>query len=266
MLKKKSGLSEATLGKIYIFISVAILVSFAGIFFWGRQPKPDPETGCVGKPSGSTSIIIDVSEKFSQQTADTISQRIDLILKEVVKPNELVSIYYIGGKSATELKDELNKCRPKSLDQKSWNDANKKLNKQFSGFMQAVDASGAKARVVKNDESSPIVQTIMDVKKKHQYTGLNGNSKRVVIFSDLWENSGTFSMYSCVDYQEIKQKYLARWVQDSPLSGYEVYVGRVPRENYSENLKKCRNQFWVWFLNGAKPIQGFNNILDELPG
>jgi hypothetical protein len=258
----KTKLKDDARGKLFIGIAVLILVVFLLIALFGRQPAPDSVTGCVGKPNGSTAIIIDLSQKTTLQTTETISNRIESILQDVVKPNELVSIYYVNSQSQTDLKDELNKCRPKSMDDKSWNDANKKIRKQFAEFKNAIDSSGVNKRVTAESEKSPIIQTIMDVKKKHQYVG----TKRMLIFSDLWEYTDYINMYSCTDYKSVEAKYLERWSVQSPLSDYEVFVGRIPREDYSKDARNCRNRFWVWFLNNSKPLKGYQNILDELPG
>lgn len=276
MNRIKNKKDDDTKGLLMIAISIVILASFILIYFQTKQPTPDPLTGCIGKPIGSVSIILDLSERISNQTIDSISERVDKVVNEVARPNELISVYYVNDTSQTNQKDALNKCRPKDIDNASWADARRKIKKGFNEFKLSLKDSQLTPNSTGDSRQSPILQTVMDVYKKNKYQ----ENKKLIVFSDLWEYTEDINMYACNDWRDVRSKFMDRWGSRPNFSDYQIYVGRIPREKhpkgyfYPQSSRDCRNRFWTWFYDGSKPLtpqkgggfDDFMNILDELPG
>ena len=277
MNKLKIKKDDDTKGIILIILSILILSLFVGFYFYTKQPQPDPVTGCIGKPTGSVSIILDLSENIATQTAEAISERVKMVIFEVAKPNELISIYYINDNSPTASNDKLNRCLPKSTQDASAADPIRKIKKEFDFFLKKLEEAQTNPNLVGSSKQSPIIQTIMDVYKKNLYQP----NKKLIIFSDLWEYTGYINMYSCNSYKEIEEKFEDRWKVKPNFKDYQVYVGRIPREihpkgyMYPPSARQCRNHFWAKFFTESMPLTPskdssknkiFINVLDELPG
>jgi len=277
MNKIKTKKNDDAKGILLIILSIVILSLFVGFYFYTKQPQPDPITGCIGKPTGSVSIILDLSENIATQTADAISERVKMIIFEVAKPNELISIYYINDNSPTDSKDKLNRCLPKSTQDASAADPIRKIKKEYDFFLKKLQEAQTTPNLVGGSKQSPIIQTIMDVYKKNLYQP----NKKLIIFSDLWEYTDNINMYSCTNFRDVQEKFEDRWKVKPNFRDYEVYVGRIPREQhpkgymYPASARQCRNRFWAGFFDESKPLtpskdpttnKYFINILDELPG
>ncbi len=241
----------------------AILLSVFGIkLSQESKPKPGPDF-CVGEVTDNTVVLIDHTERISDQTGDSIVDRTLSHLSKHVKENERVSVFTISDDSKKSLRPIVSLCRPPSDGNRMVEDVQgirKRFQRDFEGPIKL-----ALQKAPENTKESPIAQAITDISLS-QY--LRGKSNSLLIYSDMLENTKQFTLYKCQSSSDVINRYRASrsGAKERPdFTNTKVYLNFIPRLDQSPNTLKCRDAFWPWFF-GNNSGSGASLNIDYLPG
>lgn len=227
-----------------------------------RKPKPDDDN-CVGTPRSNTVVVLDESERVTEQTIAEMRARALSYVMDSVPVNERVTVFTIGDLSKRSLKPAFSACRPQSEGNRLTENV-KAIEKRFRERFQAPLDSALSAPPGDTRES-PIAQAITDISLS-QY--LRGERNTLLVFSDMLENTDRFRLYGCTDAEATVARF-----RESRLGAVErptfrntrVVLNIVPRLDLSRETIRCRDSLWVWFF-GDNPGDYAGVELDYLPG
>lgn len=250
------------------YLYFAISAGIIGLILIGRlalkPPAVDGETGCTEKIENKTVFLIDHTEGIPEQTRrEIIARSTKYILDDtMVKEGDLVSIFFLTELSKNNLVPAFMRCKPRKEGNAATEDA-KKIRKEFeTKFLTPV--RDLLEGPIPTSPQSPVGQAIIDLSLSDQLRGApNAN---LIIFSDLIENSDSFSMYHC------PADAIAQWnvlrigaVARPTFTNVRVQAHVIPRRYLSKESITCRDKFWVWFFgDNAGPKASFTP--DDLPG
>ncbi len=209
---------------------------------------------CDHSIKSKTVILIDHSEPVPQQTINEIVSRAWNFIDQQVQEGELISIFTLTQLSKQKLVPSFSACKPKKEGNMLYEDANKIRIRFKESFEKPLKKE--LSREITGSDESPLAQALIDLSLSEQYFR-SPVLTRLLIFSDLLENTPKFSMYkNCNTSTNIIQLF-----RNSRIGAVErptfkntlVYMHIIPRNNISRETIKCRDLFWIWFFGD---IQG----------
>jgi hypothetical protein len=253
----------------WLIASMSLLVVvavIAGTLWWWTHQKPplDANTLCPSSgPLGHQVLLIDTTDPLN----DAQKAAFDLILTRLAEketpPGYLVSVFVLGDQFKTDAKPLVELCNPGDAQGHSQFTENlKQIQRRYRDrFLQPLFAQTAQMLRTEPAKESPILEML-------QMVSLNAIAKRdvdgprrLIVLSDLLQNSKPLSMYRDVpSYDDFAKSDYARKTRIS-FEGVEVEVWLL--QNASGEKQKRLSEFWQrYFLdNGAV---GFK--LEPLPG
>jgi len=254
----------------YVLLGAAALVLVAFIAAKIRAdnvPKADPDTGCVAPVEAGTVIVIDHTEKVSQQTRDEIIARALAHVEKTVQPNERVTVFSITEVSRQNLAPSFSRCKP----QREGNrlvESPRLLEKNYQAkFLTPLQEA------LKDDpgesKESPVAQALIDISLT-QY--LRNRKNSLLVFSDMLEHvPSRFTMYppqACRDQQATIKAFREskKGARERPsFVNTSVSLNIIPRTDVPRSTLACRDQLWPWFF-GDNEGPGAAFTPDFLPG
>lgn len=258
--KDKKGLA------IWVGFGVLAVALFMAKLKADGKPKPD-EFGCVVPVSSSTVIVVDHTEKVSQQTSQEIVARALAFVQNQVKPNGRVTVFSVSQVSRQNLVPSFSRCKPE-LDENRLIGSPKLSEKNYKArFLEPLTAA---LKVEPGDsKESPIAQALIDVSLT-QYLRSNKNS--LLVFSDMLEHvPAKFSMYSyptCRDRQSVVKAFREskKGARERPtFVNTDVQLNIIPRTDVPKTALACRDHLWPWFF-GDNEGKDARLTPDYLPG
>jgi hypothetical protein len=243
--------------------SVAFLVSIL-ILSKGAGPKPI----CDPNVKTKTVIVIDHSETVATQTLEAIVERAWKHIDEKAVPGELVTVYDITKQSKTNLKPSFEGCKPRK-DGSQYTENVKKVKLDFENFKKKLrEELSAPIKETKGPVESPIAQVLIDLSLDDKHFRSTEGTK-LLVFSDFYEYTPKFSLYSCVDAQQGIQQFRQSKTgsMERPVfKNVEVEMHIIPRLNVSKTSLQCRSVFWNWFFGDMTCKSGACLTPGYLPG
>ncbi len=212
-------------------IGIFIILAIGALALW------QPETDC-SHPSGKIVIIIDQTEKFSDETKRSIADHSIKLIEETA-PNTSISIRYL---LANGLKGQkLTSCRPDSPKittelTKDKDTVKKDWNKFLDNFRAAINQDYS------TQSASPIYISLVNAARE-EFIGID-NSKVIAVFSDFKDfNPGKSNIHdSCENsaYSSIGiLKSLPISSADKPFNGITVKRFMIPRVSMNKQSLRC---------------------------
>lgn len=237
--KDKQGLAIVALVVVGFF---ALVTAF---FVTSSREKPN-ELGCLSAIPAKTAILVDRSDNTPLQTVDEIRSRIRKIVVEDVREGELVSIFLVTNEAERALRPIFSACKPQESGNIIYEDERRIAENFERGFMQPLEA--AVAEEPNRSEVSPVAEVLTDF---HSSQYLDGEANRLVVFSDLMQNSENLSLYGCLDGPGAIETYSmnrAGAISRPKLRNTAVSLNIIPRQGLDARTVKCRDIFWLWFF------------------
>jgi len=226
-------------------VVVVLLVVFAFSYQLSNKPKLD-DRSCPATIARSTAIVVDRSDDTPSQTLAEIIARTRQFVAERAEQGELVSLFEISGVSRTDFKPVFSACGP----QRDGNDIyenRRKIQRQFADrFTKPLDAALA-GKPTKSD-SSPISEAVTDLSASRY---LAAPANRLIVFSDMLQNSDNASLYRCTSAStaiEEFRSHRAGAIERPTFRNTVVELHMIPREGIGHDTVKCRDRFWAWFF------------------
>lgn len=226
-------------------VVVLVIIAFGFSYRQSNKPKLDGRS-CPATIVRSTAIVIDRSDDTPSQTLDEILARTKRFVAEGAQEGELVSLFEVSGTSRTSLKPVFSACVP----QRDGNDLyenRRKIQRTFTErFAGPLDAALA-AKPVRS-ESSPISEAVIDLSAS-QY--LSAPTNRLIVFSDMLQNSDNASLYGCTSAKTAIADFRAHRagaIERPTFRNTAVELNVIPREGIGRETVRCRDGFWAWFF------------------
>lgn len=237
-------------GFLLIFLAISFFTG-AGYFAYTRF-LPIKTTMC-SNPSAITVVIIDTTDPLSVYQLNVIKNKMRT-LKDGLKPGEIIAIYGVPIVNKftpdTHVEPFLKMCTPENGTNTSpltGNPAKAKKNwdKEFSTPFDDKISQIYKATV---SELSPIIETIKYVSSLEfsQYSE-NDIPKKLIIISDMLQNSELLSQYKTTDSFDSFSKKDSYQFARTNLSGADVTIYYLRRSN-SKKQGKDHVLFWNQFI------------------
>lgn len=250
-------------GILMIGIGVAAVLALVGAkVLVGDKPKPAPDN-CMAPVRANTVVILDHSDRLSEQTLEEIMARSMRHILDEVHVNERVSVFTISDISRQSLKPIVSVCRPREDGNRAVENL-QMLRKRFQQNFEKPIREALQTQPVAGRES-PLAQAITDLSLS-QY--LRGERNTLLIYSDMLEHTERFSLYRCGGTAEVVSRYRAsrQGSQERPeFKNTKVVLNLVPRNDQPALTLKCRDQLWPWFF-GNNSGDHAELTLDYLPG
>lgn len=254
--KDKQGLALIT------GVLLAVVAMFVFNARLSSRPKPDARN-CVGLVTSKTVLLIDQSDAIPEQTSIEIRNRALKTVSADVKTNELVSVYAISDDARAKLLPVFSACKPQS-DGSELTENVKGIKRRFSQqFEKPLEA--ALAAKPKTSKASPIGEVIIDLSLSEN---LRAEQSRLIVFSDMLQNSGSSSLYGCSGAQAAIRdfrQHRAGAKERPEFINTRVELNFIPRQGVGEAVVSCRAGFWAWFF-GDNEGENANLSTDFLPG
>lgn len=257
------------MNKTALAVSAALVSGLAlvAILVAAHVMKAEPldQMGCGSNIAGKTVILLDTSDDVTSQTRNEIVKRIWNVIDQRVRDGDLVSIFTVSDLSKRNLVPAFSYCKPRrrgnefkenirTLDRNYLNKFKKPINELVTAPM-----GGSK--------ESPIAQSLIDISLSDSLRVSNG-SANLLVFSDLMENTNTFSLYRCGsgnqavnDFKESRSAAVAR----PTFKDVTVELHIIPRADTSSSMGHCRDHFWGWFF-GDNEGSSASVVPFNLPG
>lgn len=232
---------------VFIIVAVLLFVSIAFLFIYQKSngPKLD-DRSCPATIARSTAIVIDRSDDTPSQTLDEIVARTKRFVAEGAKEGELVSLFEISGASRTNLKPVFSGCVPQR-DGSDLYENRRKIQRKFVDLFATPIEAALAAKPVRS-ESSPISEAVIDLSAS-QF--LSAPTNRLIIFSDMLQNSENAALYGCTDAKAAIANFRSRRagaIERPTFRNTAVELNVIPREGIGVETVKCRDGFWAWFF------------------
>lgn len=233
-------------GLVILGVVAAAFVGLFAFYAVASDREDLDDRSCPSAVTRKTAFLIDRSDDTPTQTVDEIRKRIIRTIDEQVQQGELVSIFYITDRAQKDLRPVFESCKPQSQGNPLY-EGTRSIERKFAErFRKPLDR--VLARQPSGAGTSPIAETLTDFTASAY---LDGDVNRLVVFSDLMQNSGSLSLYDCRSREGAIAGYRQRRagaVERPELRNVEVSLNVIPREGLGSEVVACRDGFWVWFF------------------
>lgn len=250
-------------GVLLMAVVVGLVLAVVAIkFAIGTPPKPGSD-GCIGKVVSNTVIVLDHSEKLTEQTRNEIVARAMAHARDKTKTNERVTVFNVSELSKKSLSPAFSRCKPPQDGNRAYENT-RSIEKAFK--RDFVDPLQAVLNIAPTDaKESPIAQALIDISLS-QY--MRGEKNSLLVFSDMLEHTPKFSLYSCGDSKQAVTLFREsrKGAQERPQFRHtNITLNMIPRQDIGKATLKCRDQVWEWFF-GDNEGSGARSAIDYLPG
>lgn len=264
--RRKKRESSYVLMGLLLLISLFVLGGVI-VYFWFSQQKDQIDKTTLCPQSGAlahTVLLIDKTDPLNFTQKQAFQVLMNNMMSEKIQQGELVSVFALGEDFTENDKPLLEICNPgDGQDKSEWTANLKRLKAQYEDrFIQPILKISNELIDVEPAKQSPIMEQIQMVSingfQKHNIQG----QKRLIIVSDMLQNSDGFSMYKTpnFNFNAFEKLHFASKVR-SYLNNVRVeliYVMSNPKLQTRGNLA-----FWEQFFNKAnarltevRPLEG----------
>jgi hypothetical protein len=240
-------------------LAVAVIGIFAVKVSVGHKPKPGADN-CAGDVQANTVILLDQSEAVPTQTVEETTSRV-MSTVDHAGVNERVTVFNVSDDSTTFLTPVVSLCKPPTDGNRLYENVammRKDFEQKFEKPIREVVS-----RPPSESNHSPIAQAITDLALSKY---LRGSTNRLLIFSDMLENTPRFSMYHCGADPVAAYRESRRGAMERPhFKNTTIAVNLIPRTGLSRETIACRDRIWPWFFSDNEgPVPSL--VIDYLPG
>ncbi len=261
---KKNDSSAILIGSFLLCIVVAVISGIAYYLFNNQQQTLDKTTLCPSTGANAhTVILIDKTDPLNFVQKKAFQVLIENMIKEQIQQGELLSVYALGEDFTANDKPLIELCNPGDGSDKSELTANvKRLKQQYEErFLEPILNVANELTNIEASKYSPIMEQIQMVAiNSFQKLNIQGE-KKLIIFSDMLQNTSSYSMYkSNLKYEDFSKLTYAQKVKPD-LKNVKIelhYLMNSPKHQTNRHL-----HFWEYFFDAAgaritfvRPLEG----------
>lgn len=202
------GRNEIKLAILLIAMTVCILIGALYLYFQGSNP-PNPDSLCPQAGAlGQVVVLIDQSTEFDFIQKEAFKTYIKKVAEKEVKEGERLTAFILEEDIKQASIPVFDKCNPGDGSTKNqWTENPEKYAKFYKDKYLTEWLNIEKRLIPQSDlKSSPIMEMLqlvsIDGFRKYNITG----RKRLIIISDMLQNTPTFSQYRAqVNFEQFKK-------------------------------------------------------------
>lgn len=231
---------------------MASVFSLFAVVAFNQPPATDHMTACRmdQKDPAHTIILIDQSDPFQKNDYGWVDSLVDEEARRLPKYGRLTVV----------TPNTADPFEPQQVFSACSTGAARSANPLFENPRMVEDAwrdsfrkpLGAAVNTVMKDKtapSSPLAEALYSVFDRSDFRAENSSKRRVVIISDLMQNSKDFSFYrKGADYSSFQETKLGRFTFNA--GGAEIIARIVPRQQYDLPLEDLK-LFWKSYFSDA---------------
>ncbi|KQN02372.1 hypothetical protein ASE82_08415 [Sphingomonas sp. Leaf230] len=197
--RKEREAKQMRAGVILFVIGAAILAAIGGLYIYAGRANPNLAAGNLCPDSGPvaiTAVVVDVTDPASRVTQAAIRSRI-LAAAEELPRFGMLKIFAAGADESALLQPLFAKCNPGTkADVNELTSSPELVQKRYDeGFEAPLSKALDGVLDVPTADASPILEGIQAVTVAAFPPGVAKLPRRLLVASDLIQNSQAFSMY-----------------------------------------------------------------------
>ncbi|WP_019601022.1 hypothetical protein [Teredinibacter turnerae] len=235
---------------LYVFIGLIILCMVVIIIFYQHRPKYDPYTFCLlPKVESHTSILIDKTDRYSKPQTQKIRMILTSLSKKMIR-GEKLTIYVVDAENIHGKDPIFDSCSPGSEENYSKLTEHRRIAKEKFDklFYKKLESLLSELLTVEEHPKSPILEDLISLEKLDDF-GNSVTNRRIILISDMLQNSDTFNIYKTDISAPITK---LRLMPPQDFSGIEIFIYVIPREKFSIQQHYMKEWYWPTMLNGAQ--------------
>lgn len=240
--------------------NIALVLALVGLvaFFYFRsvlaQRPLDEETACPSDVEGVTVVLVDVTDPMNTPQRQDFRNQLDRLLDEVKRYEKLV-IVKVDPVGDSLLAPVITRCNPGSAADVTDVDGNpKKLEKQHQElFVEPMKKAFESLVVASGADRSPVMESVQSVSlSEFQKTGVEGKDRRLIVASDLLQNTDAISFYKGLpDPAEFVKTQAFQRVR-TDLSDVDVELWMLQRDDSGETQPRALPELWERVIDEQK--------------
>ena len=240
-------------GIVLLLAAIAGLGAFlAPNFIGNRLDGVDTQTFCKTKGDRSiTTVILDVTDTLKAVQQQEIKNRLEEIRESTPEFGQL-AVFVLGSTTTDLLRPVVSVCNPGNPDDvNSLTTGRKFIALKFKKlFAEPLDQVFASAMNQPDAAQSPIMEAIQaSAATTFDAVGQKGMiTKRLILVSDMLQNSDAISFYRGAPHFESFQKLAAYRQLRAELSDVDVEVIAIPRDIRAHVSDKELIEFWQGYI------------------
>lgn len=235
-------------GLLYIGITVTAVFVFATVYYMvkSEQRVLDPETLCSDKPTSLTVLLVDVTDPMNTPQRQDFINQLTRLKNSISRYGEL-AIMRVDQSGDQLLSPVITRCSPgtaSDTDEKQGNP--QKLQRQWeTGFSAPLDQAFLEISRASGADKSPIMESVQAAALTElQKPGRDGITKRLIIASDLLQNTDDISFYGALPAaQNFTNSEVFQRVR-TDLRGVEVELWQLKRPDSSKTQPRALSRLW----------------------
>lgn len=244
-----------------VAVAFAVLIGVYVSTVAGRKTL-DPETQCPASPESITVLLVDVTDPLN------VPQRQDFInqlerLRSTIPVYGKLAIFKVDPLSDQLLKPVIERCNPGNADNVSELTGNKDAaaKRWEEGFKAPLDQAFLQIMGASNAPQSPVLESIQSValtQMKNQ--AADGKPRRLIVASDLLQNTGRMTFYSGLPTPEAAISSDAFRMLRTDLKGVEVELWMLQRPDSKERQPTQLREVWQTMISemGGNVVRIYN--------
>ena len=232
--------------KIGAVLGVVLVVGAFYFMIASSRRTLDPETLCPAKPDSVTVLLVDVTDPMNTAQRQDFANQLARLKNSIPRYGKLI-IAKVGSTGEKLLVPVITRCNPGTADdvsattgdpaavQKQWQD----------GFDRPLTDAFDRLATASRADQSPILESIQSVALTElQKPGLEKTPKRLLVASDLLQNTGDVSFYHALPEPRafIDGPVFRRLRTD--LRGVEVELWMLERGDAASTQPRALAELW----------------------
>lgn len=253
MQKYKSAAAkraEAKSRKAWLVLLGVLLAvgAIAALYFTAKsqQLALDETTLCPPEPTSLTVLLVDVTDPMNVAQRQDFVNQLDRLRNQIPRYGKL-SVVKVDAASSRLLQPVIERCNPgTAADVSDWSGDRKAVQKDWEeGFRAPLDKAFTSLGQASGAERSPILESIQSVAlTEFQTTQAEGKPRRLVVASDLLQNTDRISFYGELpDPSDFIQSDAFRAVR-TDLKGIDVELWMLQRTDSGQTQPRSLPDLW----------------------
>lgn len=251
--KQQRESAETLKAAVRNIILVIALVGFVGFFYFRSilsNRTLDEDTLCPTEVSAVTTVLVDVTDPMNTPQRQDFRNQLNRLLGQIKRYEKLV-IVKVDPVGDSLLVPVLTGCNPGSASDVSEVDGNPtKLERQHQeGFIEPMEKAFEGLMKASGADRSPVMESIQSVAlSEFQKAEFEGKHKRLIVASDLLQNTKQVSFYKGLPDQNDFSKTQTFLRVSTDLSGVDVELWMLQRDDSNQTQPKALPLFWERFI------------------
>ncbi len=238
--------SRSAMFKIAVVVAFVIVVGAVYLAILSSRRSLDPDTLCPSTADSVTVLLVDVTDPMNTAQKQDFANQLAKLKNSVPRYGKLI-VAKVDATSTGLLSPVITRCNPGTAsDESSWTGNPLALQKQWkTGFDEPLTQAFDRLATATGAEQSPIMESIQSIALTElQKPGLDGVPKRLIVASDLLQNTHDLSFYRDLpDPRTFTDGALFRRLR-TDLRGVEVELWMLERADAASTQPRALADLW----------------------